>query len=134
MHSFESVARISALTAEDLYKRISDFNQFRHLMPEQVTDWISETDTCSFRITGMADIRMKFAERNPGSDVRIVSVESPFPFEITIRLWKKPDESGVYSQIVLSAELNPMLSMLASRPMKHLVDTMGSQLAEGFQG
>ena len=42
-----------AKSAEEVFNFLSDFNNFSKLMPEQVTDWVSDTDTCSFNIKGM---------------------------------------------------------------------------------
>ena len=49
--------------AQEVYNFLSDFNNFGHLMPEQIADWKSTADECSFTIKGMASLGMKIIEK-----------------------------------------------------------------------
>ena len=49
--------------AQEVYNFLSDFNNFGHLMPEQIADWKSTADECSFTIKGMASQGMKIIEK-----------------------------------------------------------------------
>ena len=46
-----------------VFSFLSDFNNFQDLMPEQIVNWKSENDSCSFTIKGMSDINMKIKEK-----------------------------------------------------------------------
>jgi hypothetical protein len=131
MHEFVSDKESSALPSSELYNKVADFEQFQYLMPEQVINWSAEGDLCSFTIRGMADLQIRYAEKIPESFIRIVSVKSPFPFEIAVTI----DNDGVKGESVcqtrIRAEMNPMLSMLASRPLKHLAAAINATLARG---
>jgi hypothetical protein len=129
MQEFSSSDQIAALSPDDLYAIVSDFSRLGSLMPTQVINWIADKDQCSFRIEGMADIAMQFAQRDPGKMVQIVSTKSPFSFQITIKISDSGTGTGSCSTS-LSADLNGMLSMLASRPLKHLVVTINTNLAQ----
>ena len=58
-------------TAKEVFDFLSDFNNYQRLMPEQVTDWKSTTDECSFTIKGMASLGMKMKEKTPNISIVI---------------------------------------------------------------
>lgn len=130
MQNFKSEVKTAQQPLERLYQKISDFEALSRLMPEQIVNWRCDEDTCSFTITGMADISMRYSERAINKHVRIVSEKSPFPFEILISLDSSDTDHNVHCQTILSADMNSMLSMLASRPLKHLVETINTKLVE----
>lgn len=129
MQKFISEKLESQHHVKDLYKKISDFNQLSKLMPEQIINWQCDDDTCSFTISGMADISMRYKVRVSPDKVIVASEKAPFDFEIIITLEEVDVTGSTLCQTILSADLNPMLSMLASRPLKHLVETINSRLA-----
>src|SRR4051812_5483999 len=59
-------------SAKEVFDFLSDFNNFRKLMPEQVVDWKSTADECTFTIKGMATLGMKIVEKIPDSFIRVV--------------------------------------------------------------
>ncbi|MFN8166643.1 MAG: hypothetical protein U0X76_10890 [Bacteroidia bacterium] len=64
MTRIESETATINKSAEEVYKFLSNFNNFGKLMPEQVTNWESTEDECSFTISGMASLGMKIIEKN----------------------------------------------------------------------
>ena len=50
---------------EDVYTFLSDLNNLEKLMPEQVINWKSSQDDCSFTIKGMADMTLNIVEKTP---------------------------------------------------------------------
>lgn len=43
-----------------VFEFLSDCNNLQQLMPEQVTDWQSTVNDCSFTIKGMASLGMEY--------------------------------------------------------------------------
>lgn len=114
---------------EDIYIFLSDFNNFEKLMPEQVTNWKSTNENCSFTIQGMADLAMKMGDRTEFSKVTYVSDgNKPFAFDLNTDIISIEDNSE--TQISLNADLNPMLKMMASRPLQNFVNLLVNKLKE----
>ncbi|MBM3437086.1 MAG: SRPBCC family protein, partial [Bacteroidetes bacterium] len=66
-------------SAEHKNNFLSDFNNFGKLMPEQVINWQSGIDQCSFTIKGMTDINLTMAEKVPFNMIKYSSGnKSPF--------------------------------------------------------
>jgi hypothetical protein len=128
MKTFRSEAIISSRPVEMLFGRVSSFDGIQELMPEQIINWTVNGDECSFTIRNMADISLKYRERAENSFVKIVSVKAPFDLVLTISFEPAGPEQ-VACRTTLEAHLNPMLAMLASRPLQHLVDTISRNLA-----
>ena len=81
MTILESKKTLIKNSPENIYAFMSDFNNFEKLMPEQVTNWKSTEDTCSFTISGMADLSMKIAEKVQSEYIKYeASVKNPFDY------------------------------------------------------
>ncbi|HOY32394.1 MAG TPA: hypothetical protein PKW80_10980 [Bacteroidales bacterium] len=118
-----------------IYNFLSDFNNFKELMPEQVLNWKSTEDTCSFDISGMGQLALKITEKVPYSKIRILpesGTKLPFTFELFCFL-NKVNENETQAEFVFDHEMPMMISMMASRPLQNLVDIFGKKLKEFFE-
>ena len=113
---------------EKAYAFLRDLNNLQKLMPEQVINWESTEESCSFDIKGMAHISLERAETIPGKLIRIISrPENPIDLEIRGN-FEKTGADQTIAWIVLTADLSPMLKLLASGPMQNLVNIMADRL------
>lgn len=118
------------VSAEKAYAFLYDLNNLHQLMPEQVINWQSTEESCSFDIKGMAHISLKRGETIPNKLVRIISMpENPIDLEIRGNL-EKQTATQTTLWIELTADLSPMLKLLASGPMQNLVNIMADRLKE----
>jgi len=115
---------------EKIYSFLSDFNNFGKLMPEQVINWQSTVENCSFSIKGMADLALKMDKKNEFSFISYVSDgNKPFAFSLNSNI-HNTSESASEVQIILNADLNPMLKMMAQRPLQNFVNLLVQKLKE----
>lgn len=116
------------VTVEKAYAFLRDLNNLQKLMPEQIINWQSTEDSCSFDIKGMAHISMERAETIPNRQVRIISKpENPIDLEIRVNLEKQTGNQTTL-WIELTADLSPMLKLMVSGPMQNLVNIMADKL------
>ena len=98
-------------------------------MPEQVVNWESSTEDCSFTIKGMASLGMQYEEKIPSSLIKIKQKgKAPFDFTINCHLEEK-DNNATQLKLIMDADLNPFLKMMAEKPLKKFLDT----LVSGYQ-
>lgn len=119
-------------TTDKIYNFLSDFNNFKSLMPDQVQNWQSTEDSCSFEVSGMGKIVLKIKEKVPYSKILIIpeaGTKLPFTFEL-ICLLNKKTETETETEFVFEHEMPMMISMMASRPLQNLVDILGKKLKE----
>jgi hypothetical protein len=130
MTKFESNPAEINNSAEKVFTFLSNLNNLEKLMPEQVINWKSTDDSCSFTIKGMTDLSMKISEKKPHSQITIIPGEqTPFPFTLSILL-DELTESDIIAQIIFEAELNMMMEMLAKNPLYNFVNLLVSKLKE----
>ena len=111
-----------------LFNFVGNFDNFGKLMPEQVTDWKSTDDTCSFTISGMASLSMRMALKQPNDKIVMASVgEKPFSYELICHLVALSDEN-TEAQLVFDAQLSPMIAMMATRPLQNFINILVNKL------
>jgi len=117
-------------SSEEIYNFLSDFNNFGHLMPEQIADWKSTADECSFTIKGMASLGMKMTEKTPNSFIKIIrDGKAPFDFIMNVHIEEvQPQQCTV--QLVFDAELSTMMKMMASKPLTNFLNLLLNRLKE----
>jgi len=112
-----------------LFTFLGNFNNFREIMPPQVSNWQSTEDQCSFNIQGMADIGLVIEEKLPFSSIRIAATAAtPIPLWMT---WQfSQQESYTDTSLIIDATLNPMLSMMVKTPLTNFVNLLVDKLNE----
>jgi carbon monoxide dehydrogenase subunit G len=114
----------------EVFNFLSDYNNFGKLMPEQVTNWSSTQDECSFTIQGMASLQMKIIERR-ASD--LISMESygktPIKFTLYVTL-EAISETSCTALVSIDADINPMLKMMLDKPLSNLVEKLATKIPQ----
>jgi carbon monoxide dehydrogenase subunit G len=117
-----------------VFEFLSDFNHYEQLMPDQIVNWQSEKERCSFTIKGMADLGLKFARKEAASLLELVpDGKSPVQFSLLVKL--EPDvlnEQKTIANVDVDADLNPMLAMIAKKPLENLANSITDQLNAVF--
>ncbi|EOR94329.1 hypothetical protein ADIARSV_2570 [Arcticibacter svalbardensis MN12-7] len=127
MTVFESKISINKPVA-DVFAFLKDFNNHQQLMPDSISEWVSTTNDASFAIKNMSRLSLKISNRIPNSSVIIVPA-SAVPFNIEMR-WVVTSlgEDTTEAILTVSAELNMMMKVMASGPLKKLTDFQVTEL------
>ena len=114
-----------------VYNFLTDFNNYQALMPDQITNWQSDVDSCSFTIQGMASVKLAFSEKIPHTIIKLVPEgKVPFSFGLAINL---SEQAGItIAKVDVDAKLNPMMAMMAKRPLENLVNVMAGNINEAI--
>lgn len=132
MQNIKSNSHSINASAAQIFDFISDFNNLEKLMPEKVVDWSSTMTTCTFTIQGMATLNMKQGLNKSNELVQMLSDgKNPFPFDLNTHIAAQGEENAeVYLQ--LNADMNPMLAMMAKKPLQNFVNILVEELAKQF--
>ncbi|UCG28016.1 MAG: SRPBCC family protein [Bacteroidales bacterium] len=126
-------SRIGKIEAQDetIYKFLSDFNNFRDLVPmDKISNWESSEDHCSFSINGIGDVGLNIVEKEPFSTIKYGGDSlANVSFNLWIQL-KRVDDTDTRVKITLKADLNTMLSMIAKKPLQDFVNILVDKLEE----
>lgn len=113
---------------QDFFALISDMNNIPALLPEQAVNVKADADTLSFTVQGMGSITLRVSQRITYSLVQLVPVgKVPFPFTLNIKIAGLGNNCRVMYEI--DAEMNPLMAMMAKRPLQNLVDIMAEKTA-----
>jgi carbon monoxide dehydrogenase subunit G len=114
--------------AEKVYHFISNFNNFGHLMPEQVVNWKADDQSCSFEVKGIATLGLRITNKVPFSLISMKG-EGKIPFGFTFDTHiNQTDQNNCTVEIKITADMNPFIAMMAEKPLQNLVDMMMPRL------
>lgn len=129
MTIIESSAIINKPVAE-VYTFLSNLNNHKQLMPDNIYNWSSTEDEARFTIQNMAKLAIKISSRVENNElIAIPSEEAPFAVELK---WTVVDngDGTTTAKHTISADLNMMMKMLASGPLQKLADHQTGKLKE----
>lgn len=111
---------------KEFFALASDMTNVPALLPEQAINVKANADTLAFTVQGMGSITLSVSQRVPYSLVQLVPVgKMPFPFVFSIHIASTGDRCRVMFEI--DAELNPLMAMMAKRPLQNLVNMMAEK-------
>jgi hypothetical protein len=119
----------------EVYAFLSNFNNFENLMPEQqISNWKSTEDSCSFTIKGMGDFGLKISEKTPETRIVIVpDVAKPIPLTFNLICELEPlAENNTQALLKIEADMPPMIALMAGRPLQNLVNILATRLQEHY--
>lgn len=125
MTTFESrIGKIQS-SQKAVYSFLSDFNNFEQFIPgDKASDWKSDKNKCSFKVNGIGEVGLEIMEREPDKLIKITgSGMASVEFYMWIQL-KELEEHDTRVKLTLKADLNPMIKMVASNPLKNFLEIM----------
>ncbi len=120
MTIFESKVTINQ-PVNKIYTFLADLNNHQVLMPDNIQQWTSTYDAANFSIPNMAKLSLKVESREENREIRIIPAEKP-PFDLELKWVLNEDADNTNVTLIISAELNMMMKMLASGPLQKLAD------------
>jgi carbon monoxide dehydrogenase subunit G len=110
---------------EVVFNYISDFRNFANLLPaERLENTEITKDSIRFGLPGLGDIGLNIAEQHPFDQLVINAIEgtaADFTFWINIL---PMDENASQVSVILNANLNMFMEMMAKGPLQQFLDLM----------
>ncbi len=130
MTKFESEIKKVSQSDEKIFKFISDFNNFKSLIPQdKIKNWQSTEDTCKFSVDGIGDAGLRIVEKQASTTVKYsTDGKVPFNFFLWIQL-KQVAENDTRIKLTIKADLNPMMKMMVGKHVKKFLNMLGDAIA-----
>ncbi|MDY0906607.1 SRPBCC family protein [Pedobacter sp. CFBP9032] len=128
MTIIESAVEVNKPVAE-VYAFLSNMNNHQRLMPENIYNWESTEDEARFTIQNMAKLAIAITNRVENQELTATPTEKA-PFEIELKWTVAENGDGTIAKLIISADLNMMMKMLASGPLQKLVDHQTERLQQ----
>ncbi len=114
-------------SAKEVFDFLADANNHQQLMPSTIYNWSSTKDDCQFTIQNMAKLELKISERTEPREIKIVP-KSEAPFALDLRWVIEPNGTGCEAQLIINADLNPFIKMVAMKPLTDLANFQAEKL------
>ncbi len=133
MTTFESKITKAECNETEVFSLLSDLNNIEKIKDKIPQDKVKnlefDGDSCRFTVDPVGKIGLKIVERDPSKTIKFATDQSPVGFNLWIQL-KQVEENDTRIKITVKADLNPMLKMIASKPMETFVNKMAEMLAQ----
>jgi carbon monoxide dehydrogenase subunit G len=128
MSRIESRVGIIKESVEKIYKFLSDFNNFRNIIPEEnIKNWESTGDTCKFDVENIGSVGLKIIEKEPNKLIKITGDgDKPVPFTVWIQM-KDVAEKDSRIKVTAEVQINPLMASMLKGPLQKFVDTLVTQ-------
>ncbi len=128
MTIIESEKKQINIPQDVVYKFLTDLNNFEKLLPDGISNWQSDVDSCSFTLPNIPQIGLWVAKRTPISKIILKSKSgSPFSFDILTAI-KPIDIQTTTVHFTMNADLNFMMKMIAVKPLTNFLNTLATKL------
>jgi len=128
MGRFSSNKTIVNQSSEKIFNFLTNLNHFKSLLPDQIKNWHSTENWCTFNIEGMTDLGFQIVEKIEYSTIKFKEYgKSPFPFILTVDINTiSSDKSQI--ELIFEADMNPMMKMMLKKPLTNLLNMMADKL------
>ncbi len=113
-----------------LYTFLSDFKNFAGILPDdKVENFTYDENHCAFTIKGITAMTIHLKEKSENEFLLFNSEGlARFNFNLKANFFGAANQRGE-SLIEMSGDLNPFILSMAEKPLKALVDSMSTKLA-----
>ena len=128
MATFRSPEVIVNKKAEELFNKIGDLNNLKYIMPSQIEDFRSTETTCSFKMSGMPELKLKIAEKIRFSKISLIAIDSQMPLSLDCFITEK--EELCQARIEINVELNMMMRMMVEKPITQFLNVLAKKMQD----
>ena len=131
---FESRYGKASCSAREVYEFVTDIRNFEQFIPANaLTNWKAGIESCSFNVSMLGAVSVRISEKKEYT--KVVYSGDAFKkedFSLTLNIYDNLKEPADIS-IVLVADLNPMMKMVAVKPINQFLEMLVTEM-EKFRG
>lgn len=132
MTEFTSEVKNIPHNEADIFRVLSDLSKLDlvkdRIPADQIKDFKFDSDSCSFRVDPVGEVRFCVIEREPCKRVKFKSENLPFDVFLWIQLVRKA-EKDTKMKMTLRADLNPFIKGMVSKPLKEGLEKISDVIA-----
>jgi hypothetical protein len=131
---FESRTGKLTCSSREVFDFVTDIRNFEQFIPQgSISDWQAEREACSFSISMVGTVTFRLKQSEPYNKVVFDGdALKKNDFTLILNIIDSPG-SLAEVKVFLDAELNPMLKMMASKPIVQFLDILIREM-ESFRG
>ena len=134
LSNYESRSGSLSCTPKEVFDFVTDIRNFEQFIPEgTINNWQSEKDTCTFNVSMIGSVTLRIEKAEPYDRV-IFSGDAlkKNDFSLILNILENTNNNAEV-KVLLEAELNPMLKMMANKPILQFLEMLIREM-EKFNG
>jgi hypothetical protein len=126
---FESRTGKLTCTTSELFSFITSLRNFEQFIPDgNIKNWQASDDNCSFQIPPFGTATVRIMEKIPFSLVEYSGdALKKNDFKLSVHI-SENDKKRAEVKLILSADLNPVLKIMAVEPVKKFMEILISEM------
>jgi hypothetical protein len=122
---FESRSGKLSCSTEEVFAFVTDIRNFERFIPQgTISNWNSEKESCSFNVSMLGTVRVRLTEKKEHNKVVFTGdALKKNDFSLTLDISDNA-ENHADVRVMLSAELNPMIKMIAIKPIEQFLEIL----------
>jgi carbon monoxide dehydrogenase subunit G len=126
---FESRDGKLSCSPREFFSFVSNMRNFERFVPEdKIQGWSAERETCSFNVSMVGAVKVAISDREEFTRVAFKGKAlSDNNFTVNVNIGESIEHKAVV-KVLLEAELNQMLKMVASRPIRQFLDLLVDEM------
>jgi carbon monoxide dehydrogenase subunit G len=126
---FESRSASLSCNSEKFYSFITDIRNFEKIIPPDVIkEWQSDENSCRFVVSGLGDLKLNIAGKEPFCLVKFAgNALMTIDFILSVLIAEENTERAKVN-LVMEAELNGIMKMMASGPIERFLETLVNEM------
>ena len=130
---FESRSGTVNSDAHDVFKFVTDIRNFERFIPKgTINNWNAEKETCSFTVSMLGKVTLRLAETEKYNRIVFTGDALKKNDFSLILLITDNGKSPANVKVMLSADLNPMMKMVGSKPIGQFMEMIINEM-ESFR-
>ncbi len=134
LSNYESRSGSLSCTPKEVFDFVTDIRNFEQFIPEgTINNWQSGKDTCTFNVSMIGSVTLRIEKAEPYDRV-IFSGDAlkKNDFSLILNILENANNNAEV-KVLLEAELNPMLKMMANKPILQFLEMLIREM-EKFNG
>tara|TARA_B100000427_G_C15325949_1_gene514688 strand:+ start:125 stop:514 length:390 start_codon:yes stop_codon:yes gene_type:complete len=128
MAIFKSPEVLVNKNAEYIFNKIIDLNNLKNLMPPQIEEFESDTNSCSLKMQGLPKLQLEIGKSTPYSEVTLIAKESQVDFSLTCYITNNGKDCQI--RLEIDAKLNMMMQMMVEKPLSQFLGLLATKMQE----
>ena len=131
---YESRTGSLSCTPSEVFGFVTDIRNFERFIPkDSVSNWQTGTDSCSFTVPMVGTVSARIIQKEPDRKV-VYNGDALKMNDFEVSLFINEGKGGhAEVKVQLDADLNPMLRMVASKPIDNFLEVLVREM-EKFNG
>ena len=125
--SFKSQETTANISNQDLFNRFSNLNNLKDFLPQEIEEFESTVDSCSFKIPQLPKLSLHIIEKLEYSLIKLQSKNSQINFEMCCQI-QAINQHSCTVILEINIELNIMMKMMVEKPINLFLEKLTEKI------